>query len=279
MMSLILVIALTFSMGFGGTSLPVTDETSVPAAAAPIAGTAETVTDTAEPVFRYEGPGFDTPEAAITCYLEGLKNLDFEQMLSAFAWETQISHYDFNAYYDRIKAYMPSAKPRMPSVNDFMLSANLHELRSAQIDAIYRSLEVYILSDDYPNGKTIALKEDGEADAFLQKFDNGRLEKLTAMTNIRFVSPDTVTNNKFSMERNQQNFVRQSAHYGADEVVNIVALASVGDETLYCCPTVARYGGRWYLVSVSSFTSMILGVSVDYQAFACGKGLLSDIIQ
>ena len=272
MMSLILVIALTFSMGFGGASLSVTDEISAPAAAAPTAGTIA-------PAAQYEGAGFDTPEAAIICYLEGLKNLDFEQMLSAFAWETQIAHYDFNAYYNRIKAYTPSMKPRMPSVNDFMLSVNLHELRSAQIDAIYRSLEVYIMGDDYPNGMAITLREDGEADAFLQKFDNGRLEKLTIMSDIRFISPDTVTNNKFSLEKNQENFIKQSAYYGADQVVNIVALASVWDETLYCCPTVARYGDRWYLVSVGSFTSSILAISSDRQAFVCGKGSLNDIIK
>ena len=34
---------------------------------------------------KYEGEGFATPEEALTCYMEGLKNLDFDQMMSAFA--------------------------------------------------------------------------------------------------------------------------------------------------------------------------------------------------
>ena len=271
-MSLILVIALTFSTGFGGDTLSVTDGISAPAAAALSASTAASAA-------RYEGPGFDTPEAAITCYLEGLKNLDFEQMLSAFAWETQISHYDFSAYFQRLKAYVPDIKPRVPSVNDFMLSANLHELRSNQIDLIYRSLEAYILGNDYPNGKTIPLKDDTGVDAFLQKFYNGRLEKLATMSNIRFVSPDSLTDNRFSSDKIRQNFARQTAHYGADEVVNLVALADVSDETLYCCPTVARYGRKWYLVSVASVMDAVLGVSSNYQAFICGKGSLNDIIR
>ena len=50
---------------------------------------------------KYEGKGFGTPEEALTCYMEGLKNLDFEQMLIAFAWETQMAHYDFKAYFER----------------------------------------------------------------------------------------------------------------------------------------------------------------------------------
>ena len=265
-MSMILAFALTCTLGLGGTSLTVTGEPVAPVAVPPAKAAAE-------PAVTYEGPGFDTPEAALTCYLEGLKNLDFEQMLHAFAWETQARHYDVEVLHTRLRIYSPSVKPRMPSFNDFMLSATLHELRSSQVDLIYQSLESYILGEDYHQGRVITFKEDADADAYLQKFDNGRLENLRSMSNIRFLSPDTVTSNKFSMEKNQENFIKQSAYYGADEIVNIVALADVGSDMLYCCPTAARYGDRWYLVSVSSFTSSLLGVSINYQAFMCGQGL------
>ena len=274
-LSMLLVIAIAATTGLGGASLPAGDRVS----STPPAVTAMPATDTTAPAIQYEGPGFDTPDAAVTCYLEGLKNLDFEQMLSAFAWETQVSHYNFNAYYNRIKAYLPTTKPRMPSVNEFMMSANLHELRSAQIDSIYSALEVYILGNDHPQCKAIVLKEQSEIDAFLQKFANGRLEKLTEMSNIRFVTPDSITNSKFSEKKNQENFAKQIAVYGAKNVVNIPALADIGDETLFCCPTVALYGDRWYLVSVSSFTTMMLGISSNCQAFICGRGSLKDIIR
>ena len=36
--------------------------------------------------------GFATPEAALTAYLEGLRNTDIDQMLSAFAIETFVEH-------------------------------------------------------------------------------------------------------------------------------------------------------------------------------------------
>ena len=229
---------------------------------------------------RYEGEGFDTPEEALTCYMEGLKNLNFEQMLGSFAWETQIAHYDFKAFFERIRAYQPVTRPRMPSVNDFMFSANVNVLRFTQADLIYRSLEQYILGDDAPSGSAVNLKDSEEVDAFLQKFDNGRLEKLKQMSNIRFLSPDAVTDGKFSNAgRNPENFLKQTAVYGADEAVNLVGVADVGDETLFCCPTICRYGDKWYLVSVSSFTSSILGVSNDFMAFACGSADLEGLIR
>ena len=238
--------------------------------------------DTATAV-RYEGEGFATPEEALACYMEGLKNLDFEQMMSAFAWETQMEHYDLRVFFERMLSYQPTMRPRMPSVNNFMFSANVNVLRFYQADLIYRSIEAYILGEDAPTntstGSISFQKDSDDVEIFLSKFDNGRLEKLSQMTSIRFLSPDALTDNKFSSGNNPESFISQTACYGADETVNLVGVADVGDETLYCCPTICRYGDKWYLVSVNSFTSMIIGVNSNFQAFACGTGLLNDIIR
>ena len=62
---------------------------------------------------RYEGLGFDTPEEALTCYVEGIKELDFEKILSAFAWETQASHYSVKKQIERAQEIqqMSSCQP------------------------------------------------------------------------------------------------------------------------------------------------------------------------
>ncbi len=232
---------------------------------------------------QYEGEGFDTPEEALTCYMEGFKNLNFEQILSAFAWETQMEHYDIKAYFERIRVYGISIHLRMPSVNDFMFSVNVNMLRSYQTDLIYQSLEQFILGDDAPSesptGMITFQKDTDDVDVFLQKFDNGKLEKLTQMTNIRFLSPDDVTDGKFSLDRNAENFIKQTACYGADEAVNLVGVANIGDEMFFCIPTICRYGDKWYLVSVSSMTSSFLGLPVASQAFFCESGDLESLLR
>ena len=153
---------------------------------------------------------------------------------------------------------------------------------AAQIDAIYSSLELYILQEDHPLTSTstgsISLEEDVDFEEFKSKFNNGRVEKLAELTNIRFFTPDEMTDNKFSMGQNSENYIKQNAMYGADETVDLPAVADVGDELLYCCPTVARYGEKWYLVSVFSMTNNILGINTISQAFACGEGDISEII-
>lgn len=222
---------------------------------------------------KYEGEGFATPEEALSFYMEGFKNLDFSQILGAFAWETQIERMSLQTYFERMTAYSPAVMPRMPSVNGFMSSANVESLRANQVRYLYSAIEYYILGEEAPHGMTIPFdKDDPEAiPSFLAKFDNGRLEKLTEMTNIRFLSPDEVTGNLFSNERNQESFRKQTAYYNADEVVNIIGIADVGKETFACCPTIARYGDRWYLLSVTSMTTMMMGVDFNCQAFVCGE--------
>ena len=219
---------------------------------------------------RYEGEGFSSPEEAVTCYMEGYKNLDMDQILGSFSWETQASRMSLEKYTERIGGYSPALMPRMPSFNAFMTRANAEAIRATQVRMIYSALENYILGEDAPNGITTPLADSEAVTAFMQKFDNGKLENLTLMKNIRFVSPDAVTQGLFSYEKNQESFVKQTAYYNADEVVNIVGAADVGNETFFCIPTVARYGDRWYLVSVSSMTSNILGIATAFQAFACG---------
>ena len=228
----------------------------------------------ANTAIRYEGPGFDTPEDAVTCYLNGLKNQDIEQMLSAFAWETQASHYAVDKSLRSIGVYSQSTAVRMPAINDFMVSANLHSLRALTVRMIYNALEAYILGDDCPNGDAVPMKDDADVEVFLKKFDNGQLEKLTEMSEITFLTPDFVTNNRFSSEKNKERLISMTEQYGADELVNVVATALIGKGIILCMPTVARYGDRWYIVSVSSVTSSLLGVDANRQAFIwLGEGL------
>ena len=215
----------------------------------------------------YESNGFDTPEDAVKCYLDGLKNLDFEQMLSAFAWETQAKNYSVKNLFERMRAYSPSMPARIPPVNDFMLSANVHSIRDREINSIYYSIEAYCLGypDDFP--KLISLHTNEEVEEFLKKFSSEKIEKFSKLSNVKFLSPDAITDNKYSSERNKQALDRQRLQYGADELVDVPAIAEVGNEMLFCCPTVVRYGKRWYIASLSSNLTLWLNIDTYSRAF------------
>ncbi len=222
---------------------------------------------------HFEGNGFDTPEAAVACYLDGLKNLDYEQMLSAFAWETQMEHYSVQRSASRFQSYFSPMIPRMPMSNDFLSGLNLYSVRSYQTNRIYQSLESFILGDDRPDGYLIPLSGEEEVGVFFRKFDSGRLETLSSMAGIRFPDPDAVTGGKYSDPGVQKTLAVLKDIYGADELVEVPVLADLGDEIFFCAPQVARYGNRWYLVSVCGQVDALLNLDLNVQAFVVMKEL------
>lgn len=56
----------------------------------------------------YEGTGFKTPEAAVTGYLEALRNCDTEAMQKTFAIETMMKNIDMAAYWSYNRYYYDS---------------------------------------------------------------------------------------------------------------------------------------------------------------------------
>ena len=133
------------------------------------------------------------------------------------------------------------------------------------------------MGEDYHDGTIVPLKDDEEADEFFKKFDASRLEKLTAMSDIHFLSPDSVTENRYSSEKMQENIERQRDMYGADELSDCVAVAAVGDETLFFAPTAARYGDKWYLITPGGFVANILGIDYYHQGFICGRDIRNEL--
>ena len=88
---------------------------------------------------RYEGDGFDTPEDAVRYYLEGLRNLDVQQMLGAFAWETRMSRFSVENYYYWLNSYSPTMIPRYLPENEMISTANLEAIRMLDSRFIYYS--------------------------------------------------------------------------------------------------------------------------------------------
>ena len=94
----------------------------------------------------YEGEGFDTPEEAVLYFLDGLKNLDYEQMLDAYAWETRISHYSMEEKFRQDRMFAPG-DVWLPGSDDFTHALNLAALRDGEAGYIARSIQSFLLDD------------------------------------------------------------------------------------------------------------------------------------
>ncbi len=222
---------------------------------------------------RYESKGFATPEEAVEWYLEGLKKLDINQMLQAFAWETIAVRYDLA---EQIR-YSPIVnKGISPAVDETDALTNLYTLRAQQIMLIYQSFERYMIPDYWPPEKGEAYMrrlKDEDIDSFLEEFHKGKLDELKQLDHIRFIPAEELIPGMNFDEEYADHYARMNARFGADETRDIIAVADVGYEHLFVAPTVARYGDKWYMVNLNSEIKMLLGgpiTSLYTRGFAYG---------
>ena len=113
-----------------------------------------------------EGPGFDSPEEAVTAYLEALKNGDARGMLSTFAIETYVSEVDAQAELERYGAFIPTIGIRVPLGGDYQQQVAV----AARYGQLAESLAYQWMLFSWPEGyeefggTTISLTEDGSAE-------------------------------------------------------------------------------------------------------------------
>ena len=64
---------------------------------------------------KTEGDGFDSPEDAAKAYLEGLRDLDIPRMMSAFAVESYVENFNFEALLNMLRVYMTGFDIKLPN--------------------------------------------------------------------------------------------------------------------------------------------------------------------
>ena len=139
----------------------------------------------------YEGNGFATPEDAVLFFLDGLKNLDLEQMLDAYTWETRASRFDAREYLLWNKTFNDNMI-WLPAYYDGITRLNMEAMRESEAGTIRRSIAVWLYSD-IPGNYPLALRTEEDIRAFHEKYDGKKLELLKDMKNIRFLTVNDIT--------------------------------------------------------------------------------------
>ena len=220
-----------------------------------------------------EGPGFDSPEEAVSAYLEALKNGDAEGMLSTFAIETYVAEMDAQAYLERLGVFQPSYEIRMPLGGDYQRQVAV----AVRYGQLAESLAYQWMLFSWPEGyeafgdESIAFQEDGDAEAFLTELaENDAAARWQEMEVVGFVEPELMST---QYSDGAESRARQAASHGCDEIVSVVAKLDVGGEEWYQCMDVARYGGKWYNLSFSGYIGILLAMS----SYAAGLAPASEL--
>ena len=209
-----------------------------------------------------EGPGYDSPEEAVTAYLEAMKDGDARGMLSTFAIETYVAEMDAQAYLERLKSFNLSYGVWMPLGGDYQRQVAVAARYGQLVESLAYQWTLYSWPDGYEEfgGAAVRLLEDGAVEAFLAGLAKNDAAALwQGMEVVEFVEPWLMST---QYSDGAQSRARQAASYGCDEIVSVVAKLDIGGEEWYQCMDVACYGGKWYNLSFSGYIGALLGLSV-----------------
>ena len=223
----------------------------------------------------YEGPGWDTPEEAVLVYLEGLRDQDLDKMISAYAVETHIDHFDMQAQLERVRGYTMSMVPRMSNSTDLIRSINVETRKNAIVQSILTQLTSICLHGEkamdlanpvsFPNDSFAA-----DIRGFIEELDQMfTAVDFCSLNVLRFTPPEQIAE-LYASERNQENMQKQAVPYGADEIRSVPVFFTVGGLVGGFGPDAARYGDRWFLHSPSGNISIIIGIPAANAGLVAG---------
>ena len=214
----------------------------------------------------YEGPGFDTPEAAVQAFLEALREQDLPSALRTFAWETRIQYGSLEGALERNKTWNCSLSPNFPKGSGLLDAMNVELARQYVISSLQYTLLALVNPDlDCMQVYSVNPKEEGAVEAFVAAFDLSRLDVLGTLGDIRILTvqegvdqgylPDTALSELLA--RSVEN---KRVSYGAEQLELRLAVFTMGGETYLFAPTIVRYADRWYLYHTSSEIMSLLNV-------------------
>ena len=213
---------------------------------------------------KIEGSGFDTPEDAANAYLMGLKDGDMDAMLSAFAVESYVEHYDLEAVVERLKSYQPNLEIRLPNSNEYNQRLNVVTRRNQIANLIMVQYMFYQAPDELSDYMPIMFSDSQEIQDFIDKFERDTENYIFEDLEITgTLEPEDFTD-LYTSPTNQENIARQAKTFGADEddVANIAVKFEADGQTWIFCPQLVRYDGKWYLQSAQGNLAILIGMSV-----------------
>jgi hypothetical protein len=211
--------------------------------------------------------GFDTPEEAMIFYLEGLRDSDLNRMLSAFATETYVENFGFDAMIARMSVYMFNRELALPNANEFLESMNLeNRIGRISLNIILQYLTLAQLEFDLMRPHEVVTDiADQEAAAeealaftnqFKEDLDSIDLQSIEI---IGFIPPEELSEMYYTMSV-QANIERQARIFGVDEIANRVLVFQLGGHRYFLFAEVGNYDGQWHLLNLGGNIAVLMNL-------------------
>lgn len=214
---------------------------------------------------KYEGPGFDTPEEAVTAFAEALARNDAEAALSTFAIESMVDHRDAFWTIERNMLLNPANSfYTVPSDNEWIRDLKIIKRYAEAAGYLYNQYVAYTIEDalDLSMGQMLPVRTQGELDNV--KAVLTRPERLEFLTNIKFIEVlDPVETGFFSKGSMWKTYTRQAESYAVEDYIPLAAHIRIGEQHGLIFFDCGRYDGRWYNLQAGGVISYALGLEAS----------------
>lgn len=206
---------------------------------------------------KLEGPGYDTPEAAVLAYLDGLNAGDAQAMLSTFAYETLADHANPRTYLERMQTFLYTSINGMPLTGDYartlMISGRYGRLATSLVNQ-------FIELAAHLEGRNEILRDSAAVDALLDKFDQSPVNNWQGNVEfVKWLSPAALTD-KYALPHTLMSIALQTEYAGADDVTELLAHVRLNGVDAVQGMQCVRYDGRWYNLELSTLLSAIMNL-------------------
>lgn len=191
--------------------------------------------------------GFDSPEEAVTFMIDRLADVEVGEASEAFAVETVVEGYSFEAQAERLRSVMFTTW--LPQSSDGYQRINT-DVRRGEVAVELRSLIRSVLAPERDQTRTTPLDDDLTAEELADELSPEPLSELAV------ARVDAIDRSDAAY---LENLEQQGAIFGADELRMVAMLLDTAEGQVMGGATVVRYGDQWALLSL---TAPILGTPV-----------------
>lgn len=218
---------------------------------------------------QVQGGGYDSAEEAVRAYVNALNRKDYDAMLSTFAVESYVEHYDLGAMVDRLQAYQMTYTMNITNENELakgiLKTRRMNEINSMIEYQYFKIIGVdELLADE---GKDL-MESFGLAES---DFENGSeligalFQNAKSLDSVSIKAGSTIDPamlfELYYDPRNVENIQRQKNTIGADALENICMNVTINDTLYYLFADCICFSGKWYLHSFNCNLSSALGMN------------------
>lgn len=221
-------------------------------------------------VFEGEGPGFDSPEDALTAYISALNAGDVPAMLSTFAIETYVDNMNAAEAIDRIRSISAAGYYTVPVAGPYIRGILIERRRDEISKFLYYSWLYYTtVGTDFSDlGKMspMVINDQNTLNHYLDVMETSPVETWPGHISLTAIyTPEDIRSSipaAYFSEQTQKNMERQRLSCGADELAERVAMLNIDGANAIQFMSCVRYGDRWYNRTPMSILAMISGTEM-----------------